>query len=306
MAIAQLRPDYPGRPRPSHGIPAGMGTFSLSTGLGLHKRPDFARRTACTGSCGGRPARRHRERIHMEHTLIRAGVIPATEPREAHRTGRIGWLRAAVLGADDGIISIASLMVGVAAAPSTMRDVIIAGVAGTVAGAISMAAGEYVSVSSQADTESAEIARERRELAENPEYELAELTAIYEARGLDPDLARRAAAALMAKDALGAHVRDELGLSDVLSANPAQAAVASALSFAAGAALPLLVAVLAPSPRTVPAIIATSLVCLAALGSVSAMAGGAAPVRAAMRVTFWGALAMALTAGAGWAFGLTV
>ncbi len=227
-------------------------------------------------------------------------------PNESHRTGRIGWLRAAVLGADDGIISIASLMVGVAAAPSTMRDVIIAGVAGTVAGALSMAAGEYVSVSSQSDTERAEIELERRELAADPAYELQELAAIYEQRGLDAALAAQVAAQLMSKDALGAHSRDELGLSEVLGARPVQAALASAISFAAGAALPLIVAALAPGDRAALLISVTSLVCLAALGSLSAVVGGAPPARAALRVTFWGALAMAMTAGAGWAFGLAV
>jgi len=227
-------------------------------------------------------------------------------PVEPHRTERIGWLRAAVLGANDGIISIASLMVGVAAAASSNRDVIVAGVAGTVAGAISMAAGEYVSVSSQSDTEQAELARERQELADDPEFELNELTAIYAARGLDPDLANRVAVQLTAKNALAAHARDELGLSEVLSARPFQAAYASAISFAMGAALPLVVAMVAPSAVAPAAITAVSLLCLIALGGFSAVIGGAPPARAAFRVAFWGALAMGLTAGAGWVFGPAV
>ena len=230
----------------------------------------------------------------------------ATVIREPHRTDRIGWLRAAVLGADDGIISIASLMVGVAAAASTSRAVIVAGVAGTVAGAISMAAGEYVSVSSQSDTERAELARERQELIEDPAFEHQELAAIYVGRGVDSQLAQQVAAQLMARDALAAHARDELGLSETLSARPLQAAIASAISFAVGAALPLLVAALVPAPVTAAALIATSLVCLFALGVFSALIGGAAPLRAAARVTVWGALAMGLTAGAGWMFGVMV
>lgn len=224
-------------------------------------------------------------------------------PEEAHRTDRIGWLRAAVLGADDGIISIASLMVGVAAASSSPREVIVAGVAGTVAGAISMAAGEYVSVSSQADTEAAEVGRERRELTDQPEFELAELTAIYVGRGLEPALAAQVAAQLTAKDALAAHVRDELGLSAELKGRPVQAAIASAISFALGAALPLLVAVTASDESALIAITATSLLCLGGLGALSAMIGGGPPIRAALRVLFWGAFAMALTAGAGWLYG---
>jgi VIT1/CCC1 family predicted Fe2+/Mn2+ transporter len=227
-------------------------------------------------------------------------------PVEPHRTERIGWLRAAVLGANDGIISIASLMVGVAAAASSNRDVIVAGVAGTVAGAISMAAGEYVSVSSQSDTEQAELARERKELAENPEFELEELSRIYVARGLDPELANRVAIQLTANNALEAHARDELGLSEVLSARPFQAAYASAISFALGAVLPLLVAMITPSAMAPAAISGVSLICLVALGGFSAAIGGAPPARAAFRVAFWGALAMGLTAGAGWVFGLAV
>jgi VIT1/CCC1 family predicted Fe2+/Mn2+ transporter len=224
---------------------------------------------------------------------------------EPHRTGRIGWLRAAVLGANDGIISTSSLMVGVAAASPGPRDVIVAGVAGLVAGALSMAAGEYVSVSSQADTERAELDRERRELAENPAFELQELTDIYVARGLPSPLAGDVAAALMARDALGAHARDELGLSEVLSARPVQAAWASAASFAAGAALPLATAAIAPANTSI-VIAAGSLASLFALGALSAVIGGAPAGRAAVRVTFWGAMAMAVTAAVGWAFGLAV
>ena len=226
-------------------------------------------------------------------------------PLEPHRTERIGWLRAAVLGANDGIISTASLMVGVAAASSSRRDIVVAGVAGLVAGALSMAAGEYVSVSSQADTERAELERERKELAANPIFELQELTDIYIARGLRPELAADVAKELMAKDALGAHARDELGLSDVLSARPVQAALASAASFAVGAALPLATAVLTPSNASY-AIAGASLVSLFVLGALSAVVGGAPPIYAAVRVTFWGALAMGLTAGVGALFGLAV
>jgi VIT1/CCC1 family predicted Fe2+/Mn2+ transporter len=224
-------------------------------------------------------------------------------PPEPHRTERIGWLRAAVLGANDGIISTSSLMVGVAAAASGPRDIVVAGVAGLVAGALSMAAGEYVSVSSQADTERAELERERVELATDPPFELRELTDIYIARGLQPDLASEVAKQLTARDALEAHARDELGLSKVLSARPVQAGLASAGSFAIGAALPLATAVIAPSHVSV-AIAGASLVSLFGLGALSAMIGGAPPVFAAVRVTFWGALAMAVTAGVGMLFGL--
>jgi VIT1/CCC1 family predicted Fe2+/Mn2+ transporter len=228
--------------------------------------------------------------------------VPSPEP---HRTERIGWLRAAVLGANDGIISTSSLMVGVAAATSAPRDIVIAGVAGLTAGALSMAAGEYVSVSSQADTERAELDRERHELATDPEFELQELTDIYVGRGLRPELAAEVAAELMAKDALGAHARDELGLSAVLSARPVQAALASASSFAVGAALPLATAVLLPSGASL-AIAAASLVSLFALGALSARIGGAPAINAALRVTFWGAIAMALTAAVGAVFKVTV
>ncbi|HEX8027628.1 MAG TPA: VIT family protein [Vicinamibacterales bacterium] len=226
-------------------------------------------------------------------------------PPEPHRTERIGWLRAAVLGANDGIISTSSLMVGVAAAATTGREVIVAGVAGMVAGALSMAAGEYVSVSSQADTEQAELERERKELIDDPAFELQELTDIYVGRGLNPHLAADVAKELMAKDALGAHARDELGLSDTLSARPVQAAVASAASFAVGAMLPLVTAVVAPAPASA-AIAGTSLLSLFGLGALSATIGGASAWRAAVRVTFWGALAMAMTAAVGWLFGAAV
>ena len=222
---------------------------------------------------------------------------------EAHLTGRIGWLRAAVLGANDGIISISSLMVGVAAAATTSREVLVAGIAGTVAGALSMAAGEYVSVSSQADTEHAELHREREELAADPAAELAELTGIYQSRGLTPELAADVARQLTAHDALGAHMRDELGLSETLSARPVQAAMASAASFAVGAVLPLGVAAIVPAAYASAVIAGSSLICLSGLGASSAKIGGAPVVAAAVRVTFWGAIAMATTAAVGWLFG---
>jgi len=223
--------------------------------------------------------------------------------RERHRTERIGWLRAAVLGANDGIISTASLVLGVAAAHATHGHVLVAGVAGLVAGAMSMAAGEYVSVHSQADTEQAELERERTELKEDDKGEHEELMKIYVGRGLDPALAKQVAAQLMAHDALGAHARDELGISETLSARPIQAAWASACSFAVGAAMPLLVAALAPEARLIPLVSGTSLACLALLGGVAARVGGAPVTVGAMRVTFWGALAMGLTAGVGALFG---
>jgi VIT1/CCC1 family predicted Fe2+/Mn2+ transporter len=225
--------------------------------------------------------------------------------RERHRTGRVAWLRAAVLGANDGIVSTASLLVGVAAAGATSHDVLVAGVAGLVAGAMSMAAGEYVSVSSQADTERADIERERKELATDEEHEREELAAIYVQRGLDPALAQQVSAQLMAHDALGAHARDELGISDTLSARPVQAALASAGSFAVGALLPLLTAVMAAGVRVIPVVAGTALVFLALLGGLAALVGGANATAGAVRVTFWGALAMALTAGVG-AFFATV
>lgn len=226
--------------------------------------------------------------------------------REEHRTARIGWLRAAVLGANDGIVSTASLVVGVAAADAARGDILIAGVAGLVAGALSMAAGEYVSVSSQADTERADMARERAELAASPAAEEDELAGIYVARGLDEDLARSVAQQLTAKDALRAHLRDELGHSEEFAARPLQAALASAATFAVGAALPLLTAALSPTSTLTVIVAAVSLVCLAGLGALAARAGGAPASRGAMRVAFWGALAMALTAGVGALFGAVV
>jgi VIT1/CCC1 family predicted Fe2+/Mn2+ transporter len=224
--------------------------------------------------------------------------------KERHLTERIGWLRAAVLGANDGIVSTASLVLGVAAAHSTHSDVLVAGVAGLVAGSMSMAAGEYVSVHSQADTEHADLARERAELAADSESEHEELAAIYVARGLDPELAQQVAVQLMAHDAIGAHARDELGISEAFSARPVQAAVVSAGSFAAGAVLPLLVAAVAPDGGLIPLVSGTSLAFLALLGGVAARAGGASQVVGAVRVLFWGALAMALTAGVGALFGV--
>jgi vacuolar iron transporter family protein len=223
--------------------------------------------------------------------------------QERHRTERIGWLRAAVLGANDGIVSTASLILGVAAADATRSSVLVAGAAGLVAGAMSMAAGEYVSVSSQADTEQADLARERAELAANEPAEREELATIYMDRGLAPDLAYQVADQLMAHDALGAHARDELGISAALQARPVQAAFTSALTFATGAALPLLLVMFVPQGSLVPAVAGISLVCLALLGGLAAQAGGARVLVAAIRVVFWGALAMGLTAGIGAVFG---
>jgi VIT1/CCC1 family predicted Fe2+/Mn2+ transporter len=225
--------------------------------------------------------------------------------REGHRSDRIGWLRAAVLGANDGIVSTASLVVGVAAASVGRHEILVTGVAGLVAGALSMAAGEYVSVSSQTDTERADLARERKELETMPVAEEAELAGIYVQRGLDPALARAVARQLMAKDALGAHARDELGLSETVTARPLQAAVASAVTFATGAALPLVTALLAPAGRVAIVVSGASLVCLAALGAIAGRAGGASPWRGAGRVAFWGALAMAVTGVVGSLFGTT-
>jgi len=226
--------------------------------------------------------------------------------RESHLVARIGWLRAAVLGANDGIVSTASLIVGVAAAAAGANDILVAGVAGLVAGAMSMAAGEYVSVSSQSDTEQADLARERAELSQNVKFERAELADIYVKRGLDPALANEVAVQLMAKDALGAHARDELGISEITTARPVQAALTSAATFAAGAAMPLLMVVLVPAADLVPAVCAASLGFLALLGAIGARAGGANVVRATIRVTFWGALAMAATAGIGAMVGTVV
>ena len=223
---------------------------------------------------------------------------------ERHRTDRIGWLRAAVLGANDGIVSTASLIVGVAAANAAGSEILVAGVAGLVAGAMSMAAGEYVSVSSQADTERADLARERKELATDSPFEHEELAAIYVKRGLDAALAKQVAEQLMAHDALSAHARDELGISDMTTARPVQAALASAGTFAAGAAMPLVTVLVSPRVALIPAVVAVSLLFLAVLGGLGAFAGGAPILKAAMRVTFWGALAMALTAGVGALFGV--
>lgn len=225
---------------------------------------------------------------------------------ESHLVARIGWLRAAVLGANDGIVSTASLIVGVAAAAAAQNDVLIAGVAGLVAGAMSMAAGEYVSVSSQSDTEQADLARERKELSESVGFEREELADIYVKRGVDPTLARQVAEQLMAKDALMAHARDELGISEITTARPVQAALTSAATFAVGAAMPLLMVLVSPASMLVPIVSAASLVFLALLGSIGARAGGANVLRATARVTFWGALAMALTAGIGKLFGTVV
>ena len=225
---------------------------------------------------------------------------------ERHRSERIGWLRAAVMGANDGIVSTASLVLGVAGAGAARGAVIIAGVAGLVAGAMSMAAGEYVSVSSQADTEGADLARERQELATDDEHERSELALIYVSRGLEPALATQVADQLMAQDALGAHARDELGISELQRARPVQAALASAGTFAIGAAIPLLCSALMPAHALAPVVTGTSLLFLAALGGLAARAGGARATTGAVRVTFWGALAMAITYGVGSLFGAVV
>src|SRR5512144_469559 len=237
---------------------------------------------------------------------ILQGRIMRRVHREIHLVERIGWLRAAVLGANDGIISTASLILGVASAAAARSEVLLAGVAGLVAGAMSMAAGEYVSVSSQSDTEQADLARERQELATDPEFEKEELAQIYVARGVETGLARQVAQQLMAKDALGAHARDELGISEISTARPVQAALASAATFSVGAAMPLLMVVVSPAGALVPIVSAASLGFLALLGAIGARAGGANVLRATARVTFWGALAMALTAGIGKLFGTVV
>jgi VIT1/CCC1 family predicted Fe2+/Mn2+ transporter len=226
--------------------------------------------------------------------------------REHHRSERIGWLRAAVLGANDGILSSASLVVGVASARASRGEVLVAGVAGLVAGAMSMAAGEYVSVSSQADTERADLARERKELADDVDSERKELASIYVHRGLDPRLAKQVAEQLMAHDALGAHARDELGISERVAAKPVQAALASAATFALGAGMPLLVAMIGPASALVRVVSVASLLLLALLGVLAARAGGAPVAKAAARVTLWGALAMAITALVGTVFGTVV
>ena len=225
---------------------------------------------------------------------------------ERHRTNRMGWLRASVLGANDGIVSTASLMVGVTAASASQSNILLIGVAGLVAGAMSMAAGEYVSVHSQADTEKADLAREQAELIKDPEAEQRELAAIYVDRGLDAALAKQVAVQLMQHDAMGAHARDELGISETINARPIQAALSSAISFAAGAALPLLVTALVPAATLITWVTATSLVFLALLGAMAARAGGANMRVGAWRVTFWGAVAMAITAGVGKLFGAAV
>jgi len=223
------------------------------------------------------------------------------EPHRAHRTG---WLRAAVLGANDGIVSTASLIIGVAAANTTHVNILLAGVAGLVAGAMSMAAGEYVSVSSQSDTENADLELERRALEQHYELEVAELADIYEGRGLDPDLAKQVAVQLMEHDALGAHARDEIGISEIVSARPVQAALSSAGTFVVGAALPLMVAWVISGTKLIPAVAVSSLFFLAFLGGLAARTGGAPIVVGAVRVTFWGALAMVLTAVVGRLFGV--
>jgi VIT1/CCC1 family predicted Fe2+/Mn2+ transporter len=225
---------------------------------------------------------------------------------ETHLSGRIGWLRAAVLGANDGIISTASLIMGVAAATPDHAAILIAGVAGLTAGSLSMAAGEYVSVSSQSDTEQADLARERAELKDQPEFELEELADIYAARGVEKPLAREVARQLMAKDALGAHARDELGISEITAARPVQAALTSAITFAAGAVLPLLAVILSPTAWLLYSVPAATIVFLALLGALGAQAGGASLSVGAIRVAFWGALAMAVTAGIGAIFGHVV
>jgi VIT1/CCC1 family predicted Fe2+/Mn2+ transporter len=225
---------------------------------------------------------------------------------ERHLVSRIGWLRAAVLGANDGIVSTASLIVGVAAASASTSEVLVAGVAGLVAGAMSMAAGEYVSVSSQSDTEQADLARERAELVDQPQFEREELAKVYIDRGVSPELAHQVADQLMAKDALGAHARDELGISDVTAARPIQAALTSAATFAVGAAMPLAMVLLMPTSLLVMGVSVASLLFLALLGAVGASAGGANVWKATFRVTFWGALAMGLTAGIGALFGTVI
>ena len=225
---------------------------------------------------------------------------------ESHLVARIGWLRAAVLGANDGILSTSSLVLGVAAAAAKPHDIVIAGIAGLVAGAMAMAAGEYVSVSSQSDTEHADLARERRELSENVGFEQAELANLYVKRGVEPELARQVAMQLMAKDALAAHAHDELGISESTTARPVQAALASAATFSVGAAMPLLMVLISPASALVPAVAIASLAFLAMLGAIGARAGGANMLQATVRVTFWGAVAMAFTAGIGALFGTVI
>lgn len=225
---------------------------------------------------------------------------------ESHLVERIGWLRAAVLGANDGIISTASLILGVASAAVSQGDVLLTGIAGLVAGAMSMAAGEYVSVSSQSDTEHADLAREKRELTDDPLFEREELAQIYAARGVEADLAREVAKQLMARDALGAHARDELGISEISTARPVQAALASAATFSIGAAAPLALVLVAPSNALIPVVSVGSLLFLSLLGAIGAKAGGAGLLKPTIRVTFWGAFAMGLTAGIGAVFGKVI
>lgn len=267
----------------------------------VSKRSDLSPRTA--------PPRRGsafwRLLFCRQHVLAVRGAIRMRHV-EKHHTHRIGWLRAAVLGANDGIVSTSSLILGVAAAQATSSSILIAGVAGMVAGAMSMAAGEYVSVSSQSDTERADIERERRELASDPVNELKELSAIYVSRGLDRELARQVATELMAHDALGAHARDELGISETVTVQPVQAALSSAAAFSVGALLPLLVVMLVPVAALMWAVSGSSLLFLALLGALAANAGGAPVLASVVRVVFWGALAMALTAGVGALFGVMV
>lgn len=225
---------------------------------------------------------------------------------ERHFVNRTGWLRAAVLGANDGIVSVSSLIVGVAAADPSAGAILVAGAAGLAAGAMSMAAGEYVSVSSQSDTERADIAREKQALIDTPHAEEAELASIYQSRGLSAQTAALVARELTEKDSLAAHVRDELGLSEIHAANPMQAALASGLTFTVAAALPLSAAILAPSGNVIPTVVISTLICLAGLGALGAQVGGAPKLPATARVSFWGAAAMAITAGVGWLFGVSV
>ena len=254
--------------------------------------------------------RRTERALHAaSHRQPGPGILRAEGPvahRERHRSERIGWLRAAVLGANDGIVSTASLVVGVAAAAAARQDVLVAGVAGLVAGALSMAAGEYVSVSSQADTEQADLKRERHELATQPQAEEDELTSIYVTRGLEPELARTVARQLMARGALEAHARDELGLTDELAARPLQAALASAATFTVGASVPVLAILLAPTGALGFVVAAVSLVCLVSLGAAAAYIGGAPVMVGAARVTIWGVLAMLATTAVGRLFGTVV
>jgi len=257
---------------------------------------DHCRMRGCLGSCLVRDAT---VRARQDRCMSRLH-------RENHLVERIGWLRAAVLGANDGIISTASLILGVASASASQSDVLLTGVAGLVAGAMSMAAGEYVSVSSQSDTEHADLAREKQELADDPVFEREELAQVYVARGVEAELAREVAKQLMAKDALGAHARDELGISEITTARPVQAALASAATFSVGAAAPLVLVLVSPSSALIPVVSAGSLLFLALLGAIGAKAGGAGLLKPTIRVTFWGAFAMALTAGIGAVFGKVV